>query len=68
MDARIALAGREVLLEFVPAGTSMKAVAVDAATGTEVVVVGPIAAGRHALERVACAKLVYRLRKDGAIR
>lgn len=41
----------------------MKVVAVDAASGVEVVIFGPVSASRNDLERVAVRKLDKQLRK-----
>lgn len=52
---------REVYFEFTQVGASVKVAAIDAATGTEVVVVGPATAAPADLERLALAKLRARL-------
>jgi hypothetical protein len=51
----------DVYLEFVAVGSSMKVMAIHAATGTEVVVIGPVSAARSDLERLAVQKLKRRL-------
>jgi hypothetical protein len=51
-----------VYFEFTPVGGVVKVVAVDAATGTEVSVVGPASARQADLERLALQKLKARLR------
>ena len=52
---------REVLFEFTAIGSVVKAVAIDAATGVEVSVMGPVNASRADLQRLAVAKLNARL-------
>ena len=52
---------REVLFEFTAIGPAVKVVAIDAATGTEVSVMGPVHASRADLQRLAVAKLNVRL-------
>jgi hypothetical protein len=56
-------AEREIIFEFVHVGTSVKVTAVDAATGTEAIIVGDPAAGKAALKRLARQKLDYVLAK-----
>jgi hypothetical protein len=48
---------REVLFEFTVVGEYMRAAAIDVETGIEVVVMGPAAAPREGLERIALRKL-----------
>lgn len=55
--------GREIYLEFLTVGDSMKVTAIDSATGTEVSIVGPVRAPRNELERVAIDKLHYVLER-----
>lgn len=55
---------REVYFEFVRVGNSMKATAIDSATGVEVSVVGPAGAARSDMERLALQKLKMRLRRE----
>lgn len=50
---------REIIFEFIRIGTSVKVTAVDAATGTEAIIVGDPAAGEDALKRLARQKLDY---------
>ena len=52
---------REVLFEFTAVGATMKVVAIDAATGVEVMVIGPTKASRADLQKLALAKLNKRL-------
>ncbi len=54
---------RDILFEFTAIGTSMRVTAIDARTGTEVVVQGRVNASRHDLQRIAQAKLLYVLNK-----
>jgi len=54
---------REVYFEFTPYGRSVKVAAIDAATGTEVTVIGPVRARQADLERLALQKLMARLRQ-----
>ncbi len=57
---------REVYFEFIVIGAAVKVVAIDAATGTEVSVIGPASAAQVDLERLALAKLKARLAREGA--
>jgi hypothetical protein len=50
-----------VYFEFTPVGDVVKVVAIDAATGTEVSVIGPARAAQADLERLALQKLKARL-------
>lgn len=52
---------REVLFEFTAIGSVVKVVAIDAATGFEVSVMGPAHASRADLQQLALAKLQSRL-------
>jgi len=52
----------EVYFEFTPIGASVKVVAIDAATGTEISVVGPARASQADLQRLALQKLKARLK------
>jgi hypothetical protein len=51
----------EVLFEFTAIGAVMKVAAIDAATGIEVTVMGPVHATRADLQKLALAKLRKRL-------
>ena len=53
--------GREVYFEFTAIGSTVKVTAIDGATGTEVTVMGPAAAAKSDLERLALQKLKLRL-------
>jgi hypothetical protein len=52
----------EVYFEFTPIGSSVKVVAIDAATGIEVSVMGPARAAQADLQRLALQKLRARLK------
>ena len=55
---------REVYFEFTAVGTTVKVAAIDALTGTEVIVLGPANAARFDLQRLALAKLKARLERE----
>lgn len=55
----------DVYFEFQKVGNAVKVAAVDAATGLEVVVMGPLSASQSELQRVALAKLNRQLAKAG---
>jgi hypothetical protein len=55
---------REVFFEFIAIGTTVKVVAIDAATGVEVTVIGPAGAAQADLERLALGKLKARLARE----
>lgn len=52
----------DVYFEFTFIGATARVVAIDAAAGIEVTVIGPAAAARADLERLALAKLARALR------
>jgi hypothetical protein len=54
----------EVFFEFTAIGSTVKVVAIDAATGTEVTVMGPANAAQADLERLALGKLRARLARE----
>jgi hypothetical protein len=54
---------REVYFEFTTIGASVKVVAIDGATGTEVTVIGPANAAQSDLKRLALGKLKLKLAK-----
>jgi hypothetical protein len=54
----------EVIVEMRPIGGVVRVAAIDVATGTEVVVMGPASASPQSLEQVAIAKLKRRLAMD----
>jgi hypothetical protein len=53
-----------VYFEFTPVGSTVRVAAIDAATGTEVVVIGPAGASEADLRRLALQKLRTRLRSE----
>lgn len=53
----------EIYLQFQQVGQAIKVTAVDAATGTEVVVMGPANASRTDLQKVAVRKLKAQIAK-----
>jgi hypothetical protein len=55
----------EVYFEFTAIGRNVKVAAIDAATGTEVVVMGPATASQADLERLALRKLTAKLKSAG---
>lgn len=61
MSGRGILPGREIIFEYQSLSETVRLAAIDAATGTEVIVFGPARAARHDLERVALRKLARRL-------
>jgi hypothetical protein len=62
MSANESEAGGEVYFEFVAVGRHVKVSAIDAATGTEVSVIGPATASQADLQRLALQKLQARLK------
>jgi len=54
----------EIIIEMRPVGSVVRVAAVDVATGTEVIVMGPAASPPKALEELAVAKLKRRLSSD----
>lgn len=56
-------ASGEVLFEFTTIGASTRCAAIDAATGLEVVIVGPASASDEHLKRIALQKLKARLER-----
>lgn len=57
---------RDVYFEFTAIGDVVKVVAIDAATGTEVTVMGPSGAAQHDMQRLALGKLKARLAREAA--
>ncbi len=55
----------EVLFEYIQIGAIMKVTAVDAQSGTEVVIQGPASTPQSLLQRTALTKLRYVLDKKG---
>jgi hypothetical protein len=56
--------GREILFEFVQMGAQVRVAAIDALSGAEAVVIGPVNAARADLERLALRKLMRLLAQD----
>ena len=54
----------EIYIEFVQIGRQMKVIAIDAASGVEVSVFGPVSVSQQELQRLAVRKLQRRLEKD----
>jgi len=52
----------EVYFEFTAIGRNVKVSAIDAATGTEVSIMGPVTAAKADLQRLALQKLQARLK------
>lgn len=52
----------EIYFEFTAIGRTVKVSAIDAASGTEVSVVGPVTASQADLQRLALQKLAARLK------
>jgi hypothetical protein len=57
------MAGKEIFVEFVILGNSIKATAIDPESGLEASVIGPANAPRHAMAEAARNKLNYLARK-----
>lgn len=57
------MAGREIFVEFIVLGNSVKATAIDPDSGLEASVVGPAGAPRTAMAEAARKKLQYVARK-----
>jgi len=55
--------GREILFEFVAQGGTIKATAIDPATGIEASILGPASAPRATLSEAARRKLDYVLKR-----
>jgi hypothetical protein len=68
MDKTNALAGREIIIEFIPVGVYMRVTAVDVETMTEVYILGPKTAAEGVLKANAIKRLEYVLRKNGVIK
>lgn len=60
------MADGEVYFEFVQVGQQMRVAAVDAATGTEVIVITPLQATKLQMQRVAMAKLRKKLAQSAS--
>jgi Domain of unknown function (DUF6898) len=59
-------ASGEYIIEFQQQGTSVKVLAIDTATMTEVSIIGPSSAGQEELQRLAVQKLQFVLNKNTA--
>jgi hypothetical protein len=57
------LSGKEIFVEFVILGNSLKATAIDPESGLEASVIGPANAPRHVMAEAARNKLNYMARK-----
>ncbi len=55
----------DVYFEFIRLGAQIRVAAIDAATGTEVVVIAPVTATRIQMQNLALAKLKRRLEQAG---
>ena len=55
--------GKDIFVEFVILGNSLKATAIDPESGLEASVIGPANAPRHAMAEAARNKLNYMARK-----
>lgn len=55
------MADGEVYFEFVQVGQQMRVAAIDAQTGTEVIVITPVSATKHQMQQMALAKLRKKL-------
>ena len=66
MSTRAGSGPSEVYFEFIAIGGSVKVVAVDATTGTEVSVTAPAKTAQADLQRLALGKLKARMAREGA--
>jgi hypothetical protein len=55
----------EVYFEFTQIGAQMRVAAIDAATGTEVIVIAPVSATQIQMQNLALAKLKRRMEQGG---
>lgn len=55
----------EVYFEFTQIGGQMRVAAIDARTGTEVIIVAPVTATQIQMQNIALAKLKRRLESQG---
>ena len=58
------MAGREIYVEFVMLGNTVKATAIDSQSGLEASIVGPASAARVTLAEAARRKLEYLQKKN----
>jgi hypothetical protein len=56
----------EVYFEFTWIGSQMRVAAIDARTGTEVIIVAPVTATQIQMQNIALAKLRRRLEQTGS--
>jgi len=56
----------EVYFEFYALGNQVRVAAMDADTGTEVIIFGPLGTAQAELQRIAMAKLNRRIARDDA--
>lgn len=63
MSANTSPRSGEVYFEFTPVGRQVRVAAVDATTGVEVIVMGPVTASNDQLQTIALRKLQMRLRQ-----
>jgi hypothetical protein len=59
------MSGKEIFVEFVILGNTLKATAIDAESGLEASVIGPAGAARAAMADAARRKLEFLLKKGG---
>lgn len=64
MSGKPAGGGREILFEFVQLGAQVRVAAIDAESGAEAVIIGPVNAARGDLERLAVRKLMRLLHEE----
>jgi hypothetical protein len=55
---------REILIESVPYGNSLRVTAIDAATGTEITFQAPLTTSQLAIKRLATSKIKFVLEKN----
>ena len=58
------MAGREIYVEIIAAGNALRVAAVDAETGTELVFQVPAKTARAEIDRLARAKVEWKLARD----
>ncbi len=56
----------EVYFEFTQIGAQMRVAAIDAATGTEVIIIAPVTATQIQMQNLALAKLKRRMEQGGS--
>jgi Domain of unknown function (DUF6898) len=55
---------REILFEFRTLGNQVRVAAIDADSGTEVIIIAPVSASQAEMQRIASAKLFRQLAKQ----